>query len=174
MPSLKERLEESEEEILMSFKPARRRFVREYTAALVWFIIAVVLLLFDWNFPFQEELLNPELLGSAFFFSAALIFFVYAEARRYVEKYIITDTAIYEDIGVFANRSTNLPFMKLQRCGIHRPFLEKIVGVGDVRVDAGQDFFIIKGIPNAGEVHDLIDSRMREVMGGGNIAAVHQ
>ncbi len=174
MTSLKDRLEKSEEEILMSFRPARRRFIKEYIAALIWLVIAVVLIVFDLNFPFQEELINPELLGSAFFFSSAFVFFVYAETRRYVERYIITDTAVYEDIGIFANRTTNLPFMKLQRCGISRPFMEKIVGVGDVRVDAGQDFFIIKGIPNPGEVQDLIDSRMREVMGGGNVAALHQ
>ena len=174
MASILEKLEESEEEILMDLKPSRRRFIKEYMGALVWFIIGLVLLVLDWSFPFQEEMLNPELMGSAFFFAAAFLFVAYAEARRYVEHYVITDTAVYEDIGVFTDRHTDLPYMKLQRCGIHRPFMEKIVGVGDVRVDAGQDFFLIKGVSEPEEIERVIEDRMREVMSGGNMAAVHE
>jgi len=163
-----------EEEILMEFKPARRRFLKEYTAGLIWLIIAVAFLTRDWAFPFESELIKPELLGASFFLSAAFIFFIYSEARRNVEKYKITDTAVYEEVGQFSQRVTDIPFMKLQRCGIHRPFIEKIVGIGDVRVDAGRDYFLLKGIANPEEVERLIEKKMREVMSGGNIGALHQ
>ncbi|MFP4116839.1 MAG: PH domain-containing protein [Candidatus Aenigmatarchaeota archaeon] len=165
--------EDTEEEVLMDLKPSRRRFIKEYVGAAVWAIIGFVILYGNWTFPLQETLRRPELLGAAFFFSAAFLFTSYAEARRYVEHYIITNTAVYEDIGVFTDRHTDLPFMKLERCGVHRPFIEKIMGIGDVRVDSGRDFFIIKGVTNPNDVERLIERRMREVMGGGSVAAVN-
>ncbi len=165
--------EGSDEEILMELRPARRRFTKEYIGAILWAVIGLILFYVNWDFSLGNQMLKVDLLGSAFFLSSALIFFIYAEARRFVEQYIITDTAVYEKVGLFSNRTTDIPFMKLQRCGINKPFLEKIVGVGDVRVDAGHNFFIIKGIANAEEVNNLIENRMREVMSGGNVAAVH-
>ncbi|GEM_PF-1852251 len=167
-------LEKLDEEVLMNMKPARRRFTKQYVAAFIWVLVSVFVLYSGWAIPLQGQLPRPDLLVSAFFFSASFIFFIYAEARRAVEHYIITDNAVYEDIGIFTDRHTNLPFMKLQRCGIHRPFMEKIMGIGDVRVDAGRDFFIIKGVANADEVERLIEKRMREVMSGGNVGALHQ
>ncbi|MFP4115599.1 MAG: PH domain-containing protein [Candidatus Aenigmatarchaeota archaeon] len=162
-----------EERVLMELKPARRRFFKEYIVAIICTALGLFIYYFPVELPFEDLLEYPQLLVSAFFFSAAFLFFAYAEARRYAENYRITESAVYEEIGIFSDRSTDLPFMKLERCGVHRTFQEKIVGIGDVRVDAGKDYFLIKGVAHPNEVEDLIESRMREVMRGGNTAAVH-
>ena len=165
--------EEKEERVLMDIKPSRKRFLKEYLAAALWICIALAMYYTPLSLPLEGFLSKPQLFGVAFFLSAAFLFITYAEARRYSEDYKITEDEVREDIGVFSDRITSLPYMKLERCGIERPFIEKIEGIGDVRVDAGRDFFILKGVSNPEEIRDLIEKRMREVTKDGNFAAIN-
>lgn len=161
-----------EEEILLEIKPSRKRFIVEYSVALVMVVLSLVIYYRSVSIPIDVDYIHPEIFLPVFLLINSFILILYAEFRRKVEEYILTDYAVFEKIGIINKRMTNLPYIKLERCDLEEPFIERIVGIGDVRVDAGKDFFIIKGISRPEDIRDKIRSQMRRVMSGGNVAAV--
>lgn len=163
------------EEVLYETRPSRKRFIIEYLVSIV--LITISFLLYYYRpLPLNigSNYLYPNILLSVALIFTSFILISYSEFRRLIEKYILTDYAVFEKIGLINKRMTNLPYIKLERCDLEEPLVERMVGIGDVRVDAGKDFFIIKGVNNPSEVRDIIRSQMRRVMGGDNkTASVH-
>ncbi|MFP4046081.1 MAG: PH domain-containing protein [Candidatus Aenigmatarchaeota archaeon] len=161
------------EEILLDMYPSRRRFIGEY---ILFFILlsGSLLILFDvFAFPFEVSFIQADVLITSLLFSFGLIPLLYAEIRRHVEDYVISKNGVYEDVGYFDKRSTNLPFVKIERCEIEESLYDRILSIGNVRVDAGQDFFVIKGVAHPEKVRNIIRNQMSEAMTGGRPAALN-
>lgn len=152
--------------------PSRRRFFVDYILSMVSLGIGAGMLYLPLQIPLNVQFIDPKLFFATFFLVSALLLLTYSELRRYVEKYRITKREVSEDVGYFDKRSTSLPFIKIERCEVERSFLQRILRIGDVRVDAGTDHFIIKGVGNPEGVRGMIRERMSGAMDRGSLAAV--
>lgn len=173
MPERPPQEEEQTGEILAEIRPSRKRFVQEYSVFSASLILSALLLFTPLKIPFEVKFVNLKLFASIFFLVTAFFFLAYAEIRRYIEYYELTETGAFEEIGYFDKRSINLPYAKLERCGVEEPLMRRIMGIGDVRVDAGRDYFIIQGVEEPKKVRDLIREGMRRAMRG-NPAVVNE
>lgn len=161
-----------EEEVLFEAYPSRRRFIPEYLVFFVFMALGLIFFfdLLPFSLPSNIGPIRPSILVPSLFIAFSLLPFLYVEVRRHVEHYIISKSGVYEEVGYFDKRSTNLPFAKIERCEIEETFLGRILSIGDVRVDAGRDFFVISGVSKPKKVRNAIRNEMSQLMESGNEA----
>jgi len=93
----------------------------------------------------------------------ALILVLVAELSRLGTRYIVTDFRVIRKVGIVRRKENAMPFNKLERTEMSQGVIDRILGIGSVVVDTGEDQMTIKSVRNPRDVEQTISSRLQKV-----------
>src|SRR5216117_928887 len=154
------------EQTLLVTRPTRLIALRYWSALVLALILAAVLGLripgrFSPTFP------NPAVAGielstilAGFFVFLALLAFLAAELKRKTTRYIITDNKIIREDGILNKNTQMIPYTQLERVDLHQTFGQRILRIGTIVVDTGDDTMNLDMISRPAQVQELLSSRL--------------
>ncbi len=153
------------ETTLMSLRPSRVLFLRYYVAAFLLLILSVVIgfgiFMMPAIGPVVATLVTIGVAGLLLF--TALILVLVAELSRLGTRYIVTDFRVIRKVGIVRRKENAMPFNKLERTEMSQGVIDRILGIGSVVVDTGEDQMTIKSVRNPRDVEQTISSRLQKV-----------
>ena len=154
------------EKTLLVTRPTRLVALRYYVGMFFALILAG-LFYFQVIQRFAPSFPNPGVLGqplstiqAVVFLFLALLAFLTAELLRKTTRYIITDNKIIREDGILSKRTMMSPYTQLERVDLHQSLLQRILKIGTIVVDTGDDSLNIDMIPHPQQVQDLLSARM--------------
>ena len=153
------------EQTLLVTRPTRLLSLGYYVLmAFLWAIAGAFLLDFV---PFVPEAITIPVLGWSLETFAAVVFFVfglisllYAELVRKSTRYIITDVKVIREEGILSKRTAMVPYSHLERVEVTQSLLQRILRIGTVVVDTGDDSISIDMVPKPSEIQRILSQRM--------------
>ena len=153
------------EQTLLVTRPTRLLSLGYYVLmAFVWAIAGAFLLDLV---PFVPEGITIPVLGWSLETFAAVVFFVfglisllYAELVRKSTRYIITDVKVIREEGILSKRTAMVPYSHLERVQVTQSLLQRILRIGTVVVDTGDDSISIDMVPKPSEIQRILSQRM--------------
>ncbi len=153
------------EQTLMTMRPTRLIALRYYALAFFALIVAPTLWFVDPVERFGRVSLS--LLGwsvdhilTILFLILALYGFVRAELMRKTTRYIITDNKIIREDGILNKNTEMIPYTQLERVDLRQSFLQRVLHIGTVVVDTGDDTLNIEMVPHPAKVQQLLSERL--------------
>ena len=154
-------------------KPPRKRVRNAGWKGFIWSLVQIAAVLPPWAFPLLWAL---KILGVAAYLLQ--IPFTYAIMRLDFEMrwYVVTDRSLRIRTGVWSVQEITMSFANLQQVEISQGPLQRLLGLGDVKVQSagggdatpgkhGQEDSLHVGhfhcVNNAHEIRDLIQARLR-------------
>jgi len=154
------------EETLLVTRPTRLIALRYWTAMFLALILAGV---FGFHVPrfFGSSALNYSVAGidlgvilAGFFLFLALLAFLAAELKRKTIRYIITDNKIIREDGILNKNTEMIPYTQLERVDLHQSFGQRILKIGTIVVDTGDDKLSIDMVRHPARVQELLSNRL--------------
>ncbi len=154
------------EKTLLVTRPTRLIALRFYSAMFLALILAGVFFfrVVQW---FAPSFPNPSL-GSwnlsatlgAFFLFLALLALLAAELKRKTTRYIITDNKIIREDGILNKKTQMVPYTQLERVDLRQSLGQRILRIGTIVVDTGDDSVSIDMVPRPKQVQELLSNRL--------------
>ena len=152
------------EQTLLVTRPTRLLSLGYYVLmAFLWAIGAAFLLDLV---PFVPEGITIPVLGpletfaAVVFFVFGLIALLYAELVRKSTRYVITDVKVIREEGILSKRTAMVPYSHLERVEVTQSLLQRILRIGTVVVDTGDDSISIDMVPKPSEIQRILSQRM--------------
>ena len=154
------------EKTLLVTRPTRLIALRYYVAMFLLLILAGVLF-FQVIARFVASFPNPDigpirlstiLAGVVGFF--ALLAFLAAELKRKTTRYIITDNKIIREDGILNKNTAMIPYTQLERVDMRQSFSQRILKIGTIVVDTGEDTMNMDMVPHPAHIQELLSSRI--------------
>ena len=154
------------EQTLLVTRPTRLIALRWWSAMVLALILAGVLFVqLPWRF--SSTLGNPTLgswpastILAALFLFLALIAFLVAELKRKTTRYVITDNKIIREDGILNKNTVMIPYTQLERVDMKQTFGQRILRIGTIVVDTGDDTMKLDMIARPAQVQELLSSRL--------------
>ncbi len=155
----------SGEKTLLVTRPTRLIALRFYSVMALALIIAAILF---FNVIERFASVPNPAVGSVtlstilagFFVLLAILAFLGAEIRRKTTRYIITDNKIIREDGILNKNTEMIPFTQLNRVDLHQTFSQRILKIGTIVVDTGDDTLRIEMISHPTRVQELLSARL--------------
>jgi len=154
------------EKTLLVTRPTRLVALRYYVGMFFSLILAGVFYFqvierFAPSFPTLSVLgESTNVILAGVFLFLALLALLAAELLRKTTRYIITDNKIIREDGILSKRTAMSPYTQLERVDLHQSLLQRILRIGTIVVDTGDDSLNIDMIPHPRQVQDLLSARM--------------
>lgn len=155
----------SGERTLMTLRPTRLIAFRYYALLVVSLFLAIVL----WFAGLLERYGNVkvEIAGwtldhilAIVFLVIALYAFLRAELKRATTRYIITDNKVIRQDGILSKNTQMMPYTQLERVDLNQSLGQRILHVGTIVVDTGDDTLDIEMIPHPAKVQEMLSERL--------------
>lgn len=153
------------EQTLMTMRPTRLIALRHY--ALMFFSLIVAPTLWFVNPVEQFGKVRFSVVGwsldhilTILFLVLALYGFLRAELKRKTTRYIITDNKIIREDGILSKKTEMIPYTQLERVDLRQSFLQRVLHIGTVVVDTGDDTLEIEMVPHPAKVQELLSQRL--------------
>src|SRR5437867_13052889 len=156
----------SGEQTLLVTRPTRLIALRWWSAMVLALIVAGALFVqLPWRF--SSTLGNPALgslpvsaILAAFFLFLALVAFIIAELKRKTTRHIITDNKIIREDGILNKNTAMIPYTQLERVDMRQSFSQRILKIGTIVVDTGEDTMNMDMVPHPAHIQELLSSRI--------------
>ncbi|OGS45898.1 MAG: hypothetical protein A3K66_01250 [Euryarchaeota archaeon RBG_16_67_27] len=89
-----------------------------------------------------------------------LLSLVTAELKRASTHYIITDNKIIRRDGILNKRTMMVPYTQLEKVDLNQSLLQRVLRIGTLNIDTGDDSITIDMVPSPTKVQDLLSQRM--------------
>jgi len=156
----------SGEQTLLVTRPTRLIAFRYYVAAIFFLIVSGTFFLslvqrFYPGFPAPAigGWTTNQMIGAVFLFFA-LVFLLIAELKRKTTRYIITDNKIIREDGILNKNTEMIPYTQLERVDLHQSLSERILKIGTIVVDTGDDSLNIDKVRHPKQVQELLSNRL--------------
>src|SRR5438034_8440407 len=154
------------EQTLLVTRPTRLIALRWWSAMVLALILAGVLFVqLPWRF--SSTLGNPTLgslpastILAALFMFLALIAFLVAELKRKTTRYLITDNKIIREDGILNKNTVMIPYTQLERVDLKQTFGQRILRIGTIGVDTGDDTTKLDMVRHPAKVQELLSNRL--------------
>src|SRR2546426_1042491 len=156
----------SGEQTLLVTRPTRLIALRWWSAVVLALIVAGgPFLPLPWRVSSPPSRPAPgRLVGApglaAFFLFLALVAFIIAELKRKTTRYVITDNKIIREDGILNKNTEMIPYTQLERVDMKQSFGQRILRIGTIVVDTGDDTMNLDMIPRPAQVQELLSSRL--------------
>lgn len=90
----------------------------------------------------------------------ALVVLLAAELRRISTRYMITDNKIIREDGILSRRTAIVPYTHLERVDLTQSLLQRLLRIGTLVVDTGDDSMSIEMVPHPGKIQELLSERI--------------
>ena len=154
------------EQTLLVTRPTRLIALRYWSAMVLALIVAAVLF-FHVPARFVPTFPNPAVGGvelstilALLFLFLAFIAFLAAELKRKTTRYIITDNKIIREDGILNKNKEMIPYTQLERVDLHQTVGQRILRIGTIVVDTGDDTMKIEMVRRPAHVQELLSSRL--------------
>ena|SRR2546427_7368354 len=146
------------ETTLLSMRPTRLISSGHYVLWIILWVLAVVTYLNPygvipaWSIPainVRVQTFLAWLLG-ALGFGEMLI----AEVKRRQIQYVVTDNRIIRRDGILRRRTMEIPFTQIERVELQQGVLQRVLGMGDIVLDTGEDTLTFGSLRHVKLVHD--------------------
>ena len=97
---------------------------------------------------------------TAMFLFLAFLAFVTAELKRRTTRYIITDNKIIREDGILNKNTEMVPYTQLERVDLHQTLGQRILKIGTIVVDTGDDVLNIDMVRHPAKVQELLSARL--------------
>jgi len=152
------------EQTLMTMKPTRFIAFYYYLGVLVFLILAPLVYFRPWYFDrIPSATIGPvdtNLILTALLLILALYCLVRAELKRATTYYVITDNKIIRRDGILSKNTQMVPYTQLERVDLNQTFGQRILHIGTVVVDTGDDVLNIDHIPHPEKVQQILSQRL--------------
>jgi len=139
---------QNQEQVYYSARPTRLARLHVYAFGLLLMIGPVFLYLIKPSFTSMELLGTVTIAGLIAWFLGFIgfILIMREEWRRLTTKYTITDMRILRQDGILRKTTQYVMFNKLERIQVEQGLLDRVLGIGDILLDTGDDFVVLHGI----------------------------
>ncbi len=152
----------SGEQTLLVTRPTRLISFRYYVLFVLFEVLAVVIFahliqgipsrdVFGWS---------TNTIGAIALAFLGLISLAFAELKRASTRYMITDNKIIREDGILNKKTDMIPYTQLERVELDQSFLQRILRIGTLVVDTGDDMMKIEMVPKPAQVQELLSERM--------------
>jgi uncharacterized membrane protein YdbT with pleckstrin-like domain len=152
------------EQTLMTARPTRYIAFHYYVLLIISLILAVVLYVRPWFFHaipvYTVGPINSGLILLAFFLILALYALLRAEVKRATTFYVITDNKIIRRDGILNKNTQMIPYTVLNRVDLNQSFGQRILHIGTVMVDTGDDVMKIDHVSHPEKIQQLLSQRL--------------
>jgi len=151
-----------QEATLHTTRPSRLISFKYYAAAVLLAILAFLLWFFQSYLP-DLPIGRATLVTwvSAFLIFLAIVSVIIAELRRFSTKYIITDFRVIRKDGIVRRHQNVMPYTKLERVQLTQGLLDRILGIGTVVLDTGEDQIPLSAVRDPRGIEAMIMSRIQ-------------
>lgn len=100
-------------------------------------------------------------LGAGFLAFLAFLLLLVAEIKRLRKKYVIAQDAVERRDGILRRRTSFMPYNKVERVELDQSIFDRILGIGDVVIDTGEDIIALQAVKNPLKIHETLNKRLR-------------
>ncbi len=152
------------EQTLLTARPTRYIAFHYYVLLLLSIILAPLVYLHPWYFDLiPATALGPITLRdilTGLFLLLALYSLIRAELVRATTFYVITDNKIIRRDGILSKNTQMVPYTQLERVDLNQSLGQRILHIGTVIVDTGDDVLKIEQISHPDRVQALLSQRI--------------
>ena len=154
------------EKTLLETRPTRLISFKYYV---VFVLAEVVALLFFASLipPVRDALAGREIFGWSYSTIIAVVLailgfvsLITAELKRASTEYIITDNKIIRRDGILNKRTMMVPYTQLEKVDLNQSLLQRVLRIGTLNIDTGDDSISIDMVPRPAKVQELLSQRM--------------
>ena len=151
------------ERTLLSLRPSRLLVLRYYVGMVLLLVLTLLLWVFNYLIPPVGPITTRTLsLGATgFFLFLVFLLWMIAEFKRASTRYEVTDFRIVRKDGILRRNETAVPYRQLERVVLHQGILDRVLGIGTLVIDTGDDTVQISSIRDPKKVEQAIMSRMQ-------------
>lgn len=152
------------EQTLLTARPTRYIALHYY----VLFLIAIILSPLVYLHPWYFDLIPATALGpvnlrevlTGLLLLVALYSLVRAELKRATTLYVITDNKIIRRDGILSKNTQMIPYTQLERVDLNQTLGQRILHIGTVVVDTGDDVMKIDQVSHPERIQQLLSQRL--------------
>lgn len=152
------------ETTLLSLRPSRLVAIHYYVAWVALWVLAALAFLDvfhvipDWIIPYVGVTLKSIAAGMFAFFG--LIALAIAELRRLSMLYIVTDARVIRRDGIVRRRMEQMPLNKIERVELDQGLIERMLKLGDIVLDTGEDQIVLASLRHVRLVQDELSAQV--------------
>lgn len=152
------------ETTLLSLRPSRLVAVHYYvTWVALWVLAALAFfnvfhVIPDWLIPFLGITLKSIAAGLLAFFG--LVALAIAELRRLSILYVVTDARVIRRDGLVRRRMEQMPLNKIERVELDQGMIQRMLKLGDIVLDTGEDQMVFESIRHVRLVQDELSAQV--------------
>lgn len=152
------------EKTLLTTRPTRYIAFHYYVVMVLSLILAPLLYFHPFIFDrIPSYTVGPVTTGDiflVFFLVLALYSLVRAELKRATTFFVITDNKIIRRDGILSKNTQMVPYTQLERIDLNQSLGQRLLHIGTVVVDTGDDTLKIDHIPHPEKVQQLLSERL--------------
>jgi uncharacterized membrane protein YdbT with pleckstrin-like domain len=152
------------EQTLMTMKPTRYIAFSYYVGLLALLVLTPLVYFRPWYFDrIPSATIGPidtNLILTVLLLVLALYCLIRAELKRANTYYVITDNKIIRRDGILSKNTQMVPYTQLERVDMKQSFGQRILHIGSVVVDTGDDVLNIDHIAHPEKVQQLLSARL--------------
>ena len=152
------------EQTLLTARPTRYIAFHYYVLWIVSLLLAPLVYLHPWYFnDIPATAIGPVTLRdilTALLLLLALYSLLRAELKRATTLYVITDNKIIRRDGILSKNTQMIPYTQLERVDLNQSLGQRILHIGTVVVDTGDDVMKIDQIAHPERVQQLLSQRL--------------
>ncbi|HKZ63701.1 MAG TPA: PH domain-containing protein [Thermoplasmata archaeon] len=153
------------ETTLLSLRPTRLVYLSRYLTWIVTWVVGAIVILGPWRLlpdAWQVPGLNirvQTLLGYIIAF-VGLLALLSAEIKRIATRFVVTTDRVTRSDGVFRRKTIQMPFSKVERIELDQGILQRMLRIGDIVVDTGEDTVVLESLRHVRLVHDELTKHL--------------
>lgn len=152
------------EQTLLTTRPTRYISFHWYVLAVLFLLVAALLYLHPFAFLRIQwpgvASISSEWIVLGLLLLLALYSLVRAELKRATTLYVITDNKIIRRDGILSKNTQMIPYTQLERVDLNQSLGQRLLHIGSVVVDTGDDTLKIDHIPHPEKVQQLLSQRI--------------
>lgn len=158
-------------EILWQGRISRKYFIGYYLLTIL-FLAGAAIIFFDF---FGLPIPSPYGKYISYFLASFAIFpILVGEVKRILIKYTLTSDRLIKDVGIINKTVNAIPLEMMEKAICDLAWYERLLKVGDVEIDTGEEQIVVTGINHPkeleGRIHKLRDQLYKERRGrAGNL-----
>ncbi len=152
------------EQTLLTARPTRYIALHYYVLLILAIILAPLVYFHPWYFDLiPATAIGPITLRdilTGLLLLVALYALIRAELKRATTFYVITDNKIIRRDGILSKNTQMVPYTQLERVDLNQSLGQRILHIGTVIVDTGDDVLKIEQVPHPEKIQELLSQRI--------------
>lgn len=156
---------QADEKNLDRIRPTRFIAFKYYLVMFISLVLAVSILLVGpiKNYTDVENSvvgLSLDVVVAILFFFIAFLCLIGGELKRLTTLYLITDNKIVRKDGILSKRTQMVPYTQFKSVDLHQNLLERMLHIGTLEIDTGEDIIKIETISHPNKLQELLSQRL--------------